>query len=45
MSEVIFDGTCQILPDEKQDLDLPEGRRNILSKPKENSSQNKIELY
>ncbi|MGI6331162.1 MAG: hypothetical protein ACOX1Y_05365 [Zhaonellaceae bacterium] len=44
MSEVIFDGTCQIIPDEKQELDLPESKPNILARPKENCSQNKIEL-
>jgi|GEM_PF-5717371 len=44
MAEVIFDGSCQILPDEKQELDLLTSEQNKLIKPKENSPQNKIEM-
>lgn len=45
MAEVIFDGTCQIHPDEKDELDLLLDEQNTLARPKENCSKNKIELF
>lgn len=44
MAEAIFDGTCQIHPDEKQELDVVADEQITLMKPKENSSKNKIEI-
>lgn len=43
MTEAIFDGTCQIYPDEKTELDIPIKEHLMLLTPKENHSKNRIE--
>jgi hypothetical protein len=44
MVETTFDGTCQIFPDEKDELDVLPEEESALTTPKEKSSKNKIEM-